>query len=113
MSINYNNKQFKIAATSGNSTLSTATIFTYQQDGNFITCRFKSEKVIDGHLLGIVDENGRIEMSYHLITDQLQLKTGKCISSPSVNKYGKITLQEEWEWTSHDQSKGFSVLEEV
>jgi hypothetical protein len=39
--------------------------------------------------------------------------TGVCHSKPEILKNGKIRLHETWQWTSGDQSKGKSILEEV
>ena len=43
----------------------------------------------------------------------MQIKTGKCHSVPTILDNGKIELSEKWEWTSGDYSKGISVLVEV
>tara|TARA_B100000809_G_scaffold1914_1_gene2211 strand:- start:188 stop:310 length:123 start_codon:yes stop_codon:yes gene_type:complete len=39
--------------------------------------------------------------------------TSICNSKPEVLENGKIRLLEEWQWTSEDQSKENSVLEET
>lgn len=43
----------------------------------------------------------------------MQVKTGKRHSVPTVLEDGKIELSEKWEWTSGDYSKGESLLVEV
>lgn len=43
----------------------------------------------------------------------MQTKTGKYHSVPTVLNNGEIELSEEWEWTSGDFSKGVSLLAEV
>ena len=39
--------------------------------------------------------------------------TGICFSKPEIMENGKIRLYETWEWTSGDNSKGNSILEEI
>jgi hypothetical protein len=65
------------------------------------------------HLIGTVDESGRIYMSYHQINIEGQIMTGLCKSTPEILPDGRIRLYEDWRWTSGDKSKGKSVLEEV
>lgn len=39
--------------------------------------------------------------------------TGRCHSVPEVLADGRIRLHEQWQWTSGNQSKGESVIEEI
>lgn len=111
--INYNNKKFRPIANSDNGETSLETIFIYLQSGNILTAEYKGGKIKYGHLIGIVDGEGRIDMRYHQINEQGELMTGICYSIPEILKSGKIRLHESWEWTSGDKSKGESVLEEL
>ncbi|MGY6648382.1 n-acetylglutamate synthase [Wenyingzhuangia sp. IMCC45574] len=120
MKINYHNKQFRVATNSENGETSSDTVFEYHQEGNILTSAYAGGQIKKGHLIGIVDENGVIEMRYHQINLQGELKTGKCISTPEVLENGKIRLHEEWEWTVEgvettvgEASKGSSILEEL
>lgn len=111
--MNYNNKKFKPISTSENSETTSETIFTYQQKGNILTSSYAGGHILKGHLIGIVDVNGVINMRYHQINVNGELMTGTCISKPKINSKGKITLYENWQWTSGDNSKGTSILEEI
>jgi hypothetical protein len=62
-------------------------------------------KIKYGHLIGLVDHLGNIEMRYHQVNDKDELMTGICISKPEILENGKIRLHENWEWTSGDKSK--------
>lgn len=88
-------------------------IFQYRQTGNIINCSYNGANIIKGHLIGTVDESGRIDMSYHQINIEGQIMTGLCKSTPEILHDGRIRLYEDWRWTSGDKSKGKSVLEEV
>ncbi len=110
--INYNNKVFSPVSSTDNGETSSETIFLYQQNGNILTAEYKGGKIKTGHLIGLVDENGNINMRYHQVNENGELMTGFCHSKPEILTNGKIRLHEEWEWTSGDYSKGTSILEE-
>jgi len=110
--INYNNKLFKPVNNTENGETSNETVFSYKQSGNILTAEYKGGKIIFGHLIGLVDENGNIEMRYHQVNKQGELMTGICNSKPEQLANGKIRLHETWQWTSGDQSKGQSIIEE-
>lgn len=113
MKINYNNKKFRPVENTQNGETTEETIFEYRQNGKILTSEYSGGKIQKGHLIGLVDENGNIEMSYHQINDEGQLMTGICFSRPEILADGKIRLHETWEWTSGDKSKGKSILEEI
>ncbi|WP_298532474.1 n-acetylglutamate synthase [uncultured Algibacter sp.] len=111
--INYNNKRFKLLSSSDNSEVSTSIIFNYKQDNNLLTCNYSGDQILSGHLMGIVESNGHINMRYHQVNKKNVLMTGICYSKPEIMASGKIRLHENWQWTSGDLSKGESVLEEI
>ncbi|KQM63854.1 n-acetylglutamate synthase [Pedobacter sp. Leaf216] len=110
--INYNNKVFKPVSNTENGETSDETVFTYQQTGNILTAGYTGGKIVSGHLIGLVDEHGNIEMRYHQVNNKGELMTGICQSVPEHLPNGKIRLHETWQWTSGDRSKGKSIIEE-
>ncbi|GAA4197509.1 hypothetical protein GCM10022289_04840 [Pedobacter jeongneungensis] len=111
--INYNNKYFRPVSNTENGETSAETIFKYQQTGNILTSAYAGGRIIYGHLIGLADENGQIEMRYHQVNDKGELMTGICNSRPEQLANGKIRLYETWKWTSGDQSEGKSIIEEI
>ncbi len=111
--MNYNNKKFRTALNSENGETSADTIFEYMQVGNRLTSVYKGGQIVYGHLLGLVSNEGVIEMRYHQVNNKGMLMTGKCTSIPEIMENGKIRLHESWQWTSGDLSKGTSILEEI
>ena len=111
--INYNNKKFKPVSSSENSETTSETIFIYKQNQNIITSTYKGGNIIKGHLIGLVDTYGNINIRYHQINKNGELTTGICVSKPEISSDGKITLYENWQWTSGDKSKGTSILKEL
>jgi len=110
--INYHNKQFKPVSNSENGETSSETIFHYVQNGNILTSDYAGGKILKGHLIGLVDPNGHIDMRYHQVNEKGELMTGICSSVPELLPNGKLRLYETWQWTSGDQSKGQSIIEE-
>lgn len=111
-SINYHNRIFRPVSNSENGEMSGDTVFLYKQSGNILSAEYAGGRIRYGHLVGLVDEDGNIEMRYHQINDKDEIMTGKCTSRPEILENGKIRLHESWEWTSGDRSKGQSIVEE-
>jgi hypothetical protein len=110
--IDYNNRIFRPVLNTENSETSDETIFIYKQIGNILTAEYSGGKIKKGHLIGLVDENGHIDIRYHQVNNENELMTGICKSIPEILENGKIRLHESWEWTSGDHSKGESIIEE-
>ncbi len=110
--INYDGKYFRPVSNTENGETSGDTLFKYRQEGNILTAEYAGGKIKYGHLVGLVDENGNIDMRYHQINDHGVIMTGLCKSTPEFMTNGKIRLHETWEWTSGDKSKGQSIIEE-
>ena len=111
--IQYNNKYFRPVQNTENGETSNETVFNYLQDGNILTSEYKGGKIIKGHLIGIVDEDGNIDMRYHQVNDKTEIMTGICRSVPEILPSGKIRLHESWKWTSGDCSEGRSIIDEL
>lgn len=110
--IEYNNRVFKPIQNTDNSETSGETVFIYKQEGNIVTSEYSGGKIKYGHLVGLVHENGCIDMRYHQVNVYGELMTGTCTSTPEVLPNGKIRLHEQWKWTSGDESAGTSIIEE-
>lgn len=110
--INYNDKIFRPISNTENGETSSETVFHYKQVGNVLNAEYSGGKIKYGHLIGLVDDNGNIEMRYHQVNEDGELMTGMCFSKPERLPDGKIRLHESWEWTSGDKSKGQSIIEE-
>ena len=111
--MNYHNKKFRPVSNSENGETSADTIFHYQQTGNILSASYDGGQIIKGQLIGLVDEEGNINMRYQQVNVAGELMTGQCKSTPEILPDGRIRLHEKWQWTSGDLSKGQSIIEEV
>ncbi|MBT2159972.1 n-acetylglutamate synthase [Zobellia barbeyronii] len=111
--MNYDGKKFRPLQNSNNGETTQDTIFHYQQTGNILISEYAGGKIVKGHLIGLVGDDGNIDMRYHQVNTDGELMTGFCSSKPEITKDGKIRLHESWQWTSGDRSKGNSILEEL
>ncbi len=111
--MHYNDKNFRPISNTENGETSNKTLFHYKQVGNILTSEYSGGKIKSGHLIGLVDHLGNINIRYHHVNDKDELMTGICISKPEILENGKIRLHEFWEWTSGDKSKGTSIIEEL
>lgn len=111
--MNYDNTYFRPVSNTENGETSEETLFHYRQNGNILTCSYSGGHIVSGQLIGLVDTDGNIDMRYHQVNSKGELMTGMCRSTPEMLPDGRIRLHETWQWTSGDQSKGNSVLEET
>ena len=111
--MNYHNKQFKVISNSDNGDVSEEMTFLYQQIGEIISCEYEGPNISDGHLIGVVDEDGSINFRYRQTNARGEEVSGICYSKPEIMDNGKIRLHEKWRWTCGHRAKGRSVLEEI
>ena len=111
--IDYNNKRFRSIKSTKNGEVTGATIFHYWQEGNVVWATYKGGNITFGNLIAKVDRKGNLDMHYQHVNSEGTIQTGKCESIPERLEDGRIRLQETWEWTSGDLSKGESIVEEI
>lgn len=111
--INYDGRKFIPRMNSENGEVSDQTVFSYHQNESLLWAEYSGGDILRGSLIGCVLDNGELEFVYHHMNQDMQVKTGKCHSVPTVKENGKIELSEQWEWTSGDYSKGESLLVEM
>lgn len=111
--INYNDKIFRSVANTSNGEVNSETVFHYQQHGFLVSATYTGGNILFGHLIGLVDADGNMDLRYHHVNDRGDLMTGICVSNPEILPNGKIRLHENWRWTSGDESEGQSIVEEV
>ncbi|MFD2561802.1 n-acetylglutamate synthase [Aquimarina rubra] len=111
MKINLNDKKFKSIDNSPNGEVDSQTIFHYRQNDDLVWATYCGGRIKLGTLIGKTNRN-KIELFYQQLNLNDEFLTGCCDTLISI-KNGKIRLNEHWQWTCKDFSKGTSLLEEI
>lgn len=109
----YHGKEFRPVSNTNSGEVSEDTTFFYQQNGSVISASYQGGNIREGNLLGKVESDGTIRMSYQHWNNNDEFRTGVCTSTPELLPNGKIRLHESWEWTSGIEGRGESIVEEV
>lgn len=109
----YGGRLFRPVKTSDTSQTGTDTIFKYEQDGDLVTATYSGGHIKFGHIIGVIDAEGLLDMRYQHVDRDGKLMTGYCKTTPEVLPTGKIRLHEKWRWTCGHRAKGRSTLEEI
>src|SRR5205085_5895299 len=80
--INYNGKIFSPIENTANGESGSETVFVFRQTGKILTSNYSGGKIVRGHILALVDDEGCLEMTYHHINTDRILMTGTCRSIP-------------------------------
>ena len=113
MPVNLNNKKFCSVANTENGDVDDQTVFQYSQQGDIVWASYSGGSVLYGNLLAHWIKDDLLEMRYQHLSTGHEFKTGQCLSRPEILANGKIRMHESWQWTSGDQTKGTSIIEEV
>lgn len=111
MEINLNNKKFKPIDNSPNGEVGSETEFHYRQKEGIVWATYSGGNIKMGMLIGKIEGN-KITSIYQQLNPNDEFLTGRCDTIVSI-KNGKIRLNEKWQWTCKDFSKGTSLLEEI
>src|SRR5215216_4358550 len=110
MKINYHNKRFVGLLNSPSGQVSSETIFDYQQHGNILTGTYQGGSILQGSMLGRVNEDNTLYFIYQHLDIHQNLKSGSCFSKPKILSDGRIRLYESWEWTLGGAGEGESIV---
>lgn len=111
MKISFEGKTFRLIHNSAQGTSGSETRFYYRQTGDVVTAEFSGGSVLHGSILAL-QRNDFLDMRYHLVTIENELKSGKALAKISKNG-GLIQLDLDWEWLAGSGVTGTSTyLEE-
>ena len=106
-------KQFKNISNTDNGEVNSQTIFEYFQDGDNIWANYHGGEIKSGFLEGKKSSENGFEIIYSHTNTKGKKRKGKCKTEVSFTKEGKTVLNEFWQWTNGDKSKGTSTLKEL
>ncbi len=109
----YGGRLFRPVTTKGQSETTAQTVFKYEQKDALVTASYAGGDVRLGHLIGLVNKDGSLDMRYHHVNMDGEIKTGTCHTRPEILPGKRLRLHETWQWTSEPKTKGTSILEEL
>jgi hypothetical protein len=112
-SIDYDRRMLVSRANTANGEVGADTLFHYRQRDNNIWATYEGGQIQFGTLIAVPDTAGLLNVRYQHVNRDGDFKTGICWSAPELLPDGRLRLQEYWQWTSGDGSRGTSVVEEV
>jgi GNAT superfamily N-acetyltransferase len=110
--INYEGKRFVVKGNAINGEVSAETVFAYHQSGEVLWADYAGGDIKKGFLIGSVAKNGSLNFYYQHLNDKMQVRLGKCHSTPHILENGKVELHEHWQWLDGKQEEGNSVIRE-
>lgn len=111
--IYYGGRLFRVTDNSSSGEVSGETIFRYKQKDWLITADYSGGNIDYGQIIGLVDEQGRMNLRYHHVNLDGVIMTGRCKTRPEILPGGKVRLHERWQWTCGNNQKGTSILDEI
>lgn len=113
MKINYHGKKFAGIMNSRTGQVSSDTIFQYEQQGMVLNATYSGGSILQGHMLGRINDDNSLYFIYHHLDEHQNLRSGCCYSRPEILPDGRIRLHEDWEWTHGGSGEGKSMVEEI
>jgi hypothetical protein len=113
MPIDYDDRVFASVSNSATGDVGAATTFHYHQQGDIVWATYEGGAVVMGTLIARVSKDGSLDMRYHHVTADGQIKAGTCASRPEILVDGRIRLHERWQWTEGGTETGESIVEEL
>lgn len=108
----YDGRRFHSVSNTDGGDVSAETVFHYHQRGDVVWATYAGGSVVQGTLVGTVDDRGGLDLRYAHVRADGRLMTGECVSTPEVLADGRLRLHERWRWTSGGTGEGQSVIEE-
>ena len=109
----YADRRFRSVDNSANGEVSGETVFHYREENGVVWATYTGGDIRFGTLTGLKNPDGSLDFTYQHVNRANELRTGRCHSTPTVLKDGRLRLHERWTWTSGDASSGESTIEEL
>ena len=105
-------KSFK-ALNNSSGLSSSETVFTYKQEGNSITGKYKGGEIEFGDIIGKFIPPQTVELLFQCKTKNNELLSGKSEGTIQRNSNGKLGISFKWQWLTGVGGSGNSYHEEI
>lgn len=95
--VNFHNKVF-ICGNGANRDVTNETVFFYKQHGSIIQAKYFGGKVKYGELIGLVTDQGILQVSFNHYNTASQYFGGIGTLTPETGENQQIRLQGKWNW---------------
>ena len=109
--IHFHNKRLALIDNSPTGQVQADTVFEFQQRGSMITARYHGGGIVDGHIIGTVNDS-EVHLLYHCFTNAGELLSGKATGIATIQN-DQLHLLLDWKWLTGDQSSGKSHYHEI
>lgn len=113
MAFSVDGMTFRSVSNTDNGDVDDETIFRYRQQGSMVTATYSGGRIVEGHIIGRMLADGRLDLRYHHLNGEGVLMAGTCLSTPELLPDGRLGFHERWQWLTGDGSAGESRIEEV
>ena len=110
---NLEGRRFASVAQSPGSDVTATTVFLFTQRGDLVWAAYAGGGIGHGHLIGVMDDVGNLDVRFHHVTTGGALKSGTTRSTYARTADGRIAYLETWTWTTGAIGGGHGRLEEV
>jgi non-canonical purine NTP pyrophosphatase (RdgB/HAM1 family) len=111
--VQYDGRVFRLVFNSEGGEAGAATLFHYHQDGDVVWATYQGGGIQFGTLTARADASGCLDIRYHHVNTEGEIRAGRCFTVPEVLSDGRLRLHERWQWSSGDESTGESIAEEI
>lgn len=111
--VNYDGRVFRPRSSARNGDATENVLFRYRQRNGQVWATYEGVGVRFGTLVAASDSDGVLDARYSHLNSSNEWRTGLCRSAPEQLPDGRLRLDEQWQWTNGDCSRGSSVVEEV
>jgi len=88
-------------------------VAVYRQHGDLLWGEFRGGRARHGALAGRCAPDGTLDFAYCLVTENGEVISGHCASTPHLLDDGRIRLHEVWQRYGPHAASGTSCIEEV
>ena len=106
-------RRFRALTNTDNGDVSHEARFHYRQEGSTVWATYAGGEILFGTMVGVARDDGTFDLRYQHVSEDGELRAGRCLSTPEVLADGRLRLHEAWEWTEGGRGSGASTVEEV
>jgi len=110
--ITLDNLKMNVIQTAPNGVVNASTIFTFSQRENFVSANYSGGPILQGYLVGTVDNN-RLAFSFCQLQVDGKIDNGQSECEIAMGENGKIQLIEHFKWASKNDETGVNIFQEI